>query len=33
MREILRKVHVNDPFQDLLNKYLDKFLEWEINPE
>jgi len=33
MREILRKVHVNVPFQDLLNKYLDKFLEWKINPE
>ncbi len=33
MREILRKVHVNVPFQDLLNKYMDKFLEWGINPE
>lgn len=33
MREILRKVHVNVPFQDLVSKYIDKFLEWEINPE
>jgi len=33
MREILAKVHVNIPFQDLLNKYLEKFLEWGINPE
>lgn len=33
MREILRKVHVNVPFQDLVNKYLDRFLERGINPE
>lgn len=33
MREILRKVHVNCPFQDLFHKHLEKFLEWGINPE
>lgn len=33
MREILRKVHVNVPFQDLTKKYLDKFLYWGVNPE
>jgi sugar phosphate isomerase/epimerase len=33
MREILKKVHVNIPFQDLVSKYMDRFLERGINPE
>lgn len=33
MREILRKVHVNVPYRDLLDKYMGKFLDWGINPE
>ncbi len=39
MREILRKVHVNIPFQDLLGGsrrpggFLEKFIEWKVNPE